>query len=180
LKFEAPQVVTPLQAQLDISSACAATLIRGLDLLHPEAAPSYNLVRVVSGSYRLLPYALEFWIEHCLLYASTGGPLDLDHLFSRHLTQLRNKHDQLSRRLDTGEIENPSPLEASQSQPDDRLKLLAHIPIHALMRGVLNARWSASQLLCENGEGKPRYRTLSTLLPCFNTSLMHKLTRVLI
>lgn len=180
MKSKVPQVVPPTQAQLDISSACAATLMRGLDLLHPEAAPSYNLVRIASGGYRLLPYALEFWIEHCLLYALTGGPLDLDHPLPRHLTHLRNKHDQLSQRPDPGEIKYPCPSEAFGSQLADRLKVWAHVPIHDLMRGVLRARWSASQQFCENGEGKPRFRPLPTLLLCFHMSLMHKLTQVLL
>ncbi|KAF1951045.1 hypothetical protein CC80DRAFT_553709 [Byssothecium circinans] len=128
LKSKAPQVVPPTQAQLDISSACAAALMRGLDLLHPEAAPSYNLVRIATGGYRLLPYALEFWIKHCLLYASTGGPLDPDHTLPGRLNHLRNKHDQPSQRPNTGEIKNPSPFEASKSQVADWFKLVADIP----------------------------------------------------
>ena len=163
MKSKAPRIVPPLQAQLDVSTACATTLIRGLGLLCPEAAPSYNMVQIASGSCRLLPYALESWIEHCLLYASTGGPLTLDHLFSCRLTRLRSKHDQLSQGLDISEIENSSSFEAFESKLDDRLKLLAHISIHSLMRGVLYARWSASQHFCEKGEGKPGFRQLSTL-----------------
>jgi hypothetical protein len=134
--------------------------MRGLDLLRPEAAPSYNLVQIASGTYRLLPYALESWIEHCLFYASSGGPLTLDHLLSCRLTRLRNKHDQLSQRLDISELENSGSFEVSESKLDDRLQLLAHIPIHNLMKGVLYVRWSASQHFCENGEGKPRFRLL--------------------
>lgn len=179
LKSQAPQIVSPLQAQLDISSACAATLMRGLDLLRPEAAPSYNMVQIASGSCRLLPYALETWIEHCLLYASTGGSLTPDHLFSCRLTRLHSKHDQLLQGLDISEIEDYGSFEVSESKLDDRLKLLAHISIHSLMRGVLHARWSASEHFCENGEGKPRFGLLSSLFLYSFAQLIHKLTRVL-
>lgn len=142
-----------MQAQLDISSTCSFTLVRGLNLLSQSLSPHENLVRIATGSYRLLSYALEFWIEHCLHYASIGGPLDQDQAISTCLSQLFNTHEQFSGKPDTVEPNNGSN-GASEHHLDHRLELFTHMPIYNLMKKVLHARWLASQQHCESGEGE--------------------------
>jgi hypothetical protein len=153
LKSTAPKIISPMQAQLDISSTCNSTLVRGLNLLSLSVSHPGNLLRIVSGSHRLLPYALEFWIEHCLHYASAGGPLNLGQSASTCLSQLHDTHEQFSGKPDTVESSDGS-AEVMEDYLDHRLKLFTHVPAHDLMRKVLHARWLASQQHCENGEGK--------------------------
>jgi hypothetical protein len=160
LRSNASGVVPRTQAQLNMSLACATTLIRGLDLLSPNAAPSKHLAPIARDTHRLLPYAIEYWIEHCLGYA-TGGSLQPDCILPHRLTELRRKHDRFLQMSERGESQNSySPEITSESELDDRLKFMAHLPIHSLMREVLHIRWSAGQYVCENGEGKaPPYRS---------------------
>jgi hypothetical protein len=70
LKSQAADIVPPMQAQLDISSACISTIKRGLDLLPLELDHADTLSRIVRGNYRFLPYASKFWVEHCLSYTT--------------------------------------------------------------------------------------------------------------
>lgn len=153
LKSTAPQIITPMRAQEDMSFACTFTLMRGLDLLAAGVSELDNLVRVASGSYRLLPYASEFWVEHCLNFASTGGLLDLDQPISGHLAQLCNAHESHYVADDISRSKNSS-TDAVEDRLDPRLKLFAHLPIHDLMKGFLHVRWLASQQNCDKGEGK--------------------------
>jgi hypothetical protein len=75
-----------------MSSACVVVITRGLDLLRLESSSIDYLARIASGNYRLLPYAIEFWIEHCSQYASGGGSLGLDRPFQHHLARMHEKH----------------------------------------------------------------------------------------
>jgi hypothetical protein len=126
--------------------------VRGLNLSSPVSRPD-NLVRIATGSYRLLPYALEFWIEHWLQYASAGGVLDIGQFGSTSLSQLHDTHEQLSENSDPDDSSCGS-VEAMEDHLDHRLKLFAHMPVHDLMRRVLHARKTSSQQQCETWEGK--------------------------
>ncbi len=122
--------------------------------MNPGATPSDNLIRIAGGSYRLLSYALEFWIEHCLMYASTGELLDLNNSLLRRLALLNHTHDQLSKSFDSDGAESNSLAEVPDTRLNDLLKLFAHVPIYTLMKGVLHARHLANRSDCETGEGK--------------------------
>ncbi|KAF2678067.1 hypothetical protein K458DRAFT_377432 [Lentithecium fluviatile CBS 122367] len=160
LRSNATEVVPLSQVQLHMSLSCATTLIRGLDLLHQSADPSAHHMRIVSGIYRLLPYALEYWIEHCLRYAASGGSLEPECLLSRRLAELRDKHSQCLQTSESVELANTNSLEAfDEWPPDDRLKHMAHLSIHGLMREVLRVRRSAGQQICENGEAAEAFAT---------------------
>lgn len=56
-------------------------------------------------------------------------------------------------RPDTSESGHPNEDEVLESQLDNRLKHMAHLPIRELMREVLHLRWLTSQHRCENGGG---------------------------
>jgi len=157
LKSNAPLVIQPIQAHLDISFACITTLIRGFDLLRLDDGHFERKARIATGAYRLLPYALEYWIEHCLLYATNEILVDLNQLLLSRLTQLRVKHDQLLQGIGNGETSHPNACDTSkvfENKLENRTKLIAHLPIHDLIRRVLHVRWLTSQQLCKNGEGK--------------------------
>ena len=155
MKSTAAEVIPQSQAQLNISFSCSTTLIRGLDLLHQDPAQPKHFVQIASGAYRLLPYALEYWIEHCLRYAASGGPLHLEHPISRRLTELWGKHSQLLQTFEGGKPTYTNSSQAFNELPlDNRLKYMAHLPIYDLMSEVLRVRWLVGEQLCENGEGR--------------------------
>jgi hypothetical protein len=162
LKCTIPEVVSQKQAQLDIAFACTTVLSRGLDLLCSDLMLPDNLVRIASGIYRLLPYALEYWIEHCLLFAMQAVPLGTDHILSRQLSYLDDKHGHVVQRLKHAEDVGPVPFDSSKSPSDDRLRLIEHLPTYDLMSKVLHVRWLADQHVCENGEGKLHFRSVIT------------------
>lgn len=158
LKSSSPRIVPAIHTELDLSSVCVITLIRGLGLLHPKDTP-VDLVRIVRGSHRLLPYALEFWIEHCSNYASQEGYLGVANPLSRHLTRLHNTHEDASNHLNR--LENScAPNEPLNSEGDDQLKAFSHMPIHEIMKGVLHVRRLTGQRRCENGRGACTLRSM--------------------
>jgi hypothetical protein len=156
-------MLSPMQAQLDISMACVSTIRRGLDILHLEVLEADSLMKIVNGKYRLLAYALEFWLEHCLCYASTGGFVDVGQRLCICLTELYDAHRQYTRHSDI--VASCSLLDESVEikADDDRVDLYAHMPIYHLMKEVLRVRRSASRQLCANGEGKFKHVNLDKL-----------------
>jgi len=140
-----------IQAELDLSSICAITLTRGLDLLR-SGDMSAGLAQIASGNYRLLPYALEFWIEHCSRYAVSRDSLEVESPLTYHLTRLHDAHEHCLRSV-KGAEELQASGEATISQPEDRLRPFAGIPAQNLMKEVLRIRLIASQCGCENGKG---------------------------
>ena len=155
LKSSAAKVISLNKAELNISFSCATTLIRGLELFCQSAAPSERLMQIASSTHRLLPYALEYWTEHCLRYAASCGSLEPGSLLPRRLSELENKHSSFLQTFRGGELASPRPLESSnECPPDDRLKCISHLPIQHLIDEVLHVRSIAGQQCCENGEGK--------------------------
>ncbi|KAL9065694.1 MAG: hypothetical protein Q9157_007389 [Trypethelium eluteriae] len=169
----------PLESHCDISFACMATLSSGLDLVDPESTEQSRLRRIVSGVHGLIPYAIENWIEHLFLYASTGGAFEQDRALFLHLSSFLSKHNNLLHLTKVHEEKSAYGNEhASFNQLDKRLRLLAHLPIHDLVREILHMRWLARQEACESGEAAETYafnhdRTLFTKLAmAFNCGVL--------
>ncbi|OAL43118.1 hypothetical protein IQ07DRAFT_650395 [Pyrenochaeta sp. DS3sAY3a] len=148
LAGRSPHIVPAIRAELDLASVCAVMLTHGLRLLRP-GEDSADLVAIGSGAYRLLPYALSFWIHHCILFAAGGGQCAVDHPLPRHLTRLYYQHEQISGGFKDGES-NASPTEPQGKQQDDQLKHFANLPIYALMKAVLHIKRLVSQHECED------------------------------
>jgi hypothetical protein len=111
------------------------------------------LGQIASGNYRLLPYAIEFWIEHCSQYA-TGGRLDLDQLFQQHLAQMYEKHKDCLHELGHATIQVATQDNNNNANyADERLQLFSNMPIYGLMADVLSLRHFASQLDGDNSSG---------------------------
>lgn len=145
-----PHTVSLHQASLDLSSICVLTLIRGLHLLRfSDNTP--DLARIAGGGYRLLPYALEFWIEHCSRYANLENSSWKDSPLVQHLNHLHDTHEQLSTDLNRAKDAHSSDTNAS-ARLDDRMKSFAHMPAHELMIEILRIRRLASQSSYEDGK----------------------------
>jgi hypothetical protein len=130
---------------LDILSACAVVITRSLDLVCLDSGSVDYLVRIVSGHHRLLPYALEFWIEHCLDYASSRGNLSPDGHFQYHLSRIHEKHEECLDALGRATVQVGTQTAAEASDADERLEQLSSMPVHKLMADVQHLRLLASQ-----------------------------------
>ncbi|KAF2833694.1 hypothetical protein CC86DRAFT_13602 [Ophiobolus disseminans] len=150
LKSTMPQIVPEVQAQLDLASVCVINLIRGLELLGADDSLA-DLVRIVRGGYRLLPYALDFWIEHCSLYATQEGFLGVVNPLARHLTRLHNTHENLAKKLKhLGNIRATA--EPRNNEFCTQLEPFAHMPVFQTMTGVLHVRRIIARRDCESGK----------------------------
>jgi hypothetical protein len=152
LKCQLPQIVSAIDAALDISWACAVVITRSLDLIGLECTSIGYLTRIASGSYRLLPYAIEFWIEHCSQYAS-GGRLDLDRLFQQHLARMHEKHNDCLHELGRATTQVATQDRNNANHVDERLQLFSNMPIYGLMADVLSLRQLVGQFDGDNSSG---------------------------
>ncbi|KAI9667637.1 MAG: hypothetical protein M1821_000454 [Bathelium mastoideum] len=157
-KMSDPIVVREIDANYDISFACITVLIMGLNLIHPKTTEENRLLQVGSGIYGLIPYAIEHWISHLLLLASSGAVLEQNHPLPMHLSILLYKHMELLQYPEfcTGQSEPPDE-QNSQGELDTRLTLLSHLPIHKLIEEILRIRWLSEQRSSENGSDAEKY-----------------------
>lgn len=151
LNSDACNLFLQADAHCDLSFACATLLMNGLQLLEPHVATRDRLIRVGSGLFRLLPYALEYWTEHFLLYASNGGDINQNHKLIRHMSTMRSKHDQLLSRIKDLRVSSNGT--APHEMLDERLQLVSQLHTHDLIRDVLRLR-SLLQQECEDGKGR--------------------------
>ena len=143
-----------MDAALYTSSACAIVITRGLDLVRLGSNSTDHLALIASGNYRLLPYAIEFWIEHCSQYASERGTLGLGQRLQHHLARMHEGHESCLHVHGRAVTQTNSPGETNHSQADERLRLFSNMPIHGLMAGVLDFRRLVGQLDGDNSSGR--------------------------
>ncbi|RMZ72474.1 hypothetical protein GMOD_00007468 [Pyrenophora seminiperda CCB06] len=179
LKFQVPQIVPAIDAALDISSACAIVITRALDLVRLESTSIDHLTLIASGNYRLLPYAIEFWIEHCSQYASRGGSFGLDRPFQHHLSRMHKKHKDCLHVLGgaTGQLRTQDKSHASHIV--EKLEHFFNMPIHGLMADVLSLRQLVSEIDGDNSFGKFKLNmplSSETVYELTNISQISKLT----
>lgn len=136
-----------------MSCACIIIIIRGLELVRMGDNSADYLALIASGNYRLLPYAIEFWIEHCLQYAS-GRDLRPGRPLQRHLDRLHGTHEDYLHAFGLGTTQNVSPDWTNTTHADERLSLFLNIPIYGLMVNLLSLRHLVSQLDGDNSSGK--------------------------
>ena len=140
------ELLPPRQVQLDLAIISVVTLSKGLGLVRPDITDSEVLIQTVECTHRLLFYALEHWVEHCLQYADSSPSLHTT--FSRHLDHLHEKHSRLAQLLGMPSIATESP-----EEPDERLRKFIQTPAQALIREQLvNSRLTSVQT-CRDGEG---------------------------
>jgi hypothetical protein len=127
--------------------------MRSLDLVHPDYSYMEYLGKIASGSYRLLPYALEFWIEHCSQYASGGGSLGPDRPLQHHMARLHMKHQDClhihGRAIDHVQMQE----NLCANHVDERIEPFSEMPICALMADVLNLRRLIAEFDSDNSSG---------------------------
>ncbi|KAH7068353.1 hypothetical protein BKA63DRAFT_112495 [Paraphoma chrysanthemicola] len=152
LACAAPGIIPSLQAQLDIASASVGLLVKGLKLLMPTVGQADVLVKIAGGSYRLLTYALEFWIEHCLLYVTSVGYSGVQEVLSERMARLQEEHDYMVRRLHHTVHQRHADALPSETEVDQRVDLYTDRPAQTIMRDHLLTRKLVSLKHCENGK----------------------------
>lgn len=139
-------MLPPHQVQLDLATISVVMLSNGLELLRPGITYTDILVQTASCTHRLLFYALEYWVEHCLIYASSSP--NIHHAFLSDLNSLHEKHLRLAQLLAL-----PSAATESPDDPDERLRLFFQTPARILMRErLLNGQLTSKQP-CKDGKG---------------------------
>ncbi|USP82247.1 hypothetical protein yc1106_09521 [Curvularia clavata] len=141
-----PQIVPAIDATRDLSSVCAIVITRALNLLLLDKNSTDYLCHLVSGKYRLLAYALEFWIEHCLQHAFERGSLGTDQPLQHHLAQMHEKHMEVCNAVQRTSTPVRTQDANDLNHKDDRLEAFSNMPIHGLMIDVLRLRRLTSQL----------------------------------
>ena len=127
--------------------------MRGLELVRLGSNSTDYLALIASGNCRLLPYATEFWIEHCLQYAS-GRDLRPGRPFQRQLDRLHGTHEAYLHALGLATTHNVSSDWANATHAEERLSLFLNIPIYGLMANVLGLRQLVSQFDGDNGSSR--------------------------
>jgi hypothetical protein len=144
-----------MNAHGDITFACISMLLYALDLLDPAVTSHDRLKRVGSGLYRLLPYALEYWSEHLLLYGSLRGSVVEDERLTWQISEFCSKHDRLLRVVDGNETGLTGPnLQDSLEIQEPRLETISQLPAYRLVKQIIHLRRSASQEDCADEKGR--------------------------
>ncbi len=122
-----------------------------LCLLDPEFPKLSQLLRILSGSFALLFYAIDFWLDHVLVCASIAR-LPEESSLGQALTSLELLHNQLCTilRPNASSKANLSTLVPT----DRRLDALSHLSVHSLCTSLLAFRADCQDKSASNGEGK--------------------------
>ena len=146
---------------MDISSICAVILMRGLDFVRSGSNAIDYLAQIAIGNYRLLPYAIAFWIDHCSRYASGGGTLGPDCPLRHHLTKMHSKHEDCLDSQMCATAQNETQNVADTRQASEPLQLYSNVPVYRLMGDVLSLRNLVSLGIRDTSTGRFKQARLS-------------------
>jgi hypothetical protein len=100
-------------------------------------------------------YALEFWQQHILSYAANGGDLSANAKLIQHLFSFWSQHERTKSAMHDSGIGTHVVDATVASEPQEaRLHLVAHLPIHALIRDTLQLRLASQNEASTDGKGK--------------------------
>lgn len=134
-------ILSAVDAHQLISLACATALSQGLRLLHPDIDPLSRSNSLANGVYGLMKYALQFWQEHVLSFATEGGNTSENAVLTNSLYYLYRWHTHIRIATNHEEIHGDTANTASSSEaPDERLQHIAHLPISSIVSESLRLR----------------------------------------
>ncbi|RYP56345.1 hypothetical protein DL769_009929 [Monosporascus sp. CRB-8-3] len=141
-----PQRIEPAVRESLITFACVTTLKDSLSLIDPDVQADSQLLQVLNGFHALLPYSIDFWIDH-LLASTVEKHLELYPPMARVLAEFDTLHQQLAQKLKftTNRI-------LSVEELDSRLRPVAHLPIASLCSAILAFRAQFNPQSAPNGE----------------------------
>ncbi|KAJ8130813.1 hypothetical protein O1611_g2810 [Lasiodiplodia mahajangana] len=132
-----------------IAFACVTVLKDGLHLLDPELPDLSLLPQILNGSFALLPYAIDFWLEHVLFHASSTI-LRKESVLGQALSSLELFHGKLC-----SSLKPHTPGEACFSthvSDDVRLEKLSHLSVYSLCASILAFRANCQGKSASNGK----------------------------
>ncbi|KAK0752372.1 hypothetical protein B0T18DRAFT_89592 [Schizothecium vesticola] len=150
--------------------ACSLVLQRGLNLLDPGISQETQLDMVLDGSLALLPYAVDFWLEH-LLIDKTAKPISTDDTIGIALTKLEQRHRNLWSKIKhgvewTGEVHS-----GFAPQRDPRLLAVSSTLILPLCSALIAFRAKRRMSMMNATDGKEFEKLLVEEDPTLFTTL---------
>lgn len=124
-------------------------LRESLALVDPGTDKMDKLLHVLNGSHALLPYAVEFWLEH-LLDCATAINITPDSPLGLLMANFHSSHMRAAQKL------NKVVTVGLPSQPsaDTRLAALSHLSIGLFCTSILAFREECKEKSAGSGEGK--------------------------
>ncbi|KAJ2988979.1 hypothetical protein NUW58_g3702 [Xylaria curta] len=162
-----------------IAFACVTVLKGGLCLLDPKLPKLSQLLQILSGSFALLLYAVDFWLDHVLACASIAKLPEMS-LLAQALASLKLLHNQLCSILKHNASSKDSL--ATPVSTDSRLEALSHLSVYSICASILTLRADCKDKSASNGQEfeeltLERDSTLfSTLAAQFNESVRQLLS----
>ncbi|GAB1314764.1 hypothetical protein MFIFM68171_04974 [Madurella fahalii] len=122
-----------------IAFSCSLALRDGLSLLDPNLSEEDRLARVVNGSHNLLPYAIDFWLDH-LLDGEAGERMSPHDSHGTVLTELEQRHQELWSKIKHGSkglIWKRAEFETAAVEQDPTLLTWLSITFRSLVKQLL-------------------------------------------
>ena len=139
-----------------MSFACSLVLQRGLDLLDPGISQETQLDMVLDGSLALLPYAVDFWLEH-LLIDKTAKQISTDDTIGIALTKLEQRHQNLWSKIKHGVEWTGEAHSGFAPQRDPRLLAVSSTLVLPLCSALIAFRASRRTSMMNATDGKGMY-----------------------
>ncbi|KAI0376508.1 hypothetical protein F5Y04DRAFT_209138 [Hypomontagnella monticulosa] len=136
----------PLEWMCSIAFTCVSVLGHGLSLLDPDVPLPEKLHAVAEGSHALLPYAIDFWVEHLLDCSDRFELASSPGLFEA-LSNFELEHGKILVKL--GVSMNK---ETASQEGTGRLQAIAHLPAISLCASVLEFQQRKTQLAEDGAE----------------------------
>lgn len=108
-----------------------------------------KLLQVVRGSYSLLPYSVDFWLEHLFDYVKAIS-ITQDSPLGILLASFHSSHSQTALKLKRS-LSNGIP---SRFSTDARLAALSHLAVGSICASILTFREECRDKFAGTGEGK--------------------------
>jgi len=108
-------------------------------------------------------YALEFWQQHILSYAASGGDLSSNAVLIKHLVSFWSTHERIrSATHDSGINAHVVDATVTSEPQDARLQLIAHLDIFAFVSDTLQLRLASQNESSSDGKGKSTSSEIQT------------------
>ncbi|RYP76705.1 hypothetical protein DL770_007179 [Monosporascus sp. CRB-9-2] len=129
-----------------IAFACLSVLKNGLSLLDPDMSAHQQLSQVMNGFHALLPYSIDFWVQH-LLGSATRHRLEPDSHTALALASFDSLHKHCCQKLNRAT--DRLPLDQSN---DTRLETISHLPSMSICACFLSFQQNRKSQSAATGE----------------------------
>ncbi|KAI3318736.1 hypothetical protein HD806DRAFT_510815 [Xylariaceae sp. AK1471] len=132
-----------------IAFACVTVVKDSICLLDPEHPQLSQLPRILSGSFALLPYAIDFWLDHVLTCANIAR-LPEESSLGQALNSLELFHGQMCSKLNRNASSKASL--STYVSTDSCLETLSHLPVYSLCVRIVKFRADCKDKSASSGQ----------------------------